>query len=69
MTFTELFFFFLLFFLQETDLASFKLPPDGIEPPESFLSFLCATINVKFCGGFLKKLGMRYFHGTSADLK
>ena len=25
--------------------------------------------NVKFCGEFLKKLGMRYFHGTSVDLK
>ena len=25
--------------------------------------------NVKFCGEILKKLGMRYFHGTSADFK
>ena len=70
MTFTELFFFFLLLFLQETDLASFKLPPDGIEPPESFIILIpMYNNNVKFCGEFLKKFGMRYFHGTSADFK
>ena len=54
--------FFPFAFLQETDLDSFDLPP------ESFIIPMYNN-NVNFCGGFLKKLGMRYFHGTSADFK
>jgi len=34
-----------------------------------FKTFAMYNNNVKFCGEFLKKLGMRYFHGTSVDLK